>query len=952
MNKKIKTISTRSTLAYLLVLFAILLSSSISVRNVLGESGKTTISNLSTLSFIATPSVITVGQPTVLSWSVLAVDDSAFCELKDSTGQVLDSSGIDANGNIIGSLSVTPTVNTTYTQNCQSGIEAPVSAPVTITVNPVPNNLALSLTASPTEITIGGSSNLTWSATGFVTINLLSCTLKGSDGVDIISPKPPLGSSGAVSVTPTVVGTSAYILNCQYDTEVPTSLLVNVTVKPSISITNFIVTSPSSARVPSGETALLSWVVTDSVVEDPIGAGIKCTVSTGGTPILPLDKPAVFSNFAVNPIVTSTYLLTCKKDSPLQTVTSALLPPVEVTVINSLVINASFFPASSIPSSGISFNIIDSSGNLYPGSPYILTSLSTPPWTMTLEDIDPNLYYITFDPIPGYTTPEPDNNILNDDKEHNTYPSPLFDDPYYSGRRIYVHAGQTNTMSITYRKESTLKQLAHTTAETLLFSPIAGSGNRQWDLLRGVASISTDGVNWQTSIAEILSVGTMAQVTIVKSGSHYIVAGGSADYKIHFDAEDTKNPIYSATLTDTINVSGGQNNKVTITGATITPDSIDTICKDAGITITGTSVIDNVSIPKKVTFNLPGVTRGCSFEVIVTLNIDETIVPNTTIQDTADIVLAEGGVGSDTFTTLAVGPFTQETVGGDIYAKGDLDFGQLPANKFGGKYVLGSDGNVQSTSSASEFGWTLGQYAIRSGSTADFSPDACTISGSACKAMNDNIAKLMKGKNALEPNTPSGNFNLNPSAIPEGGVFYKTNSDLDIGSGEGLGPVLFKGKGTIIVENRNVHIKNDIKYDPSSPNSILGIIVKNGNVIIDPSVGEVNAIFYIYSETGASGGSFQVNSSLSGIDIQLKIKGAVIASGKSSLEGGIWVRKDAFVLARKYAGNADTINQAIIDGKSNAEIEALFDPAEWFIYDSRVIVIPPPGFGGKIAGGL
>lgn len=714
-----------------------------------------------------------------------------------------------------------------------------------------------------------------------------------------------------------------------------------------ISITSF-TASPTSVQ-PIIQNSHLSWVAVDNSLIPPSGAGITCALSLNGTN-LAKDRLAV-SGFNVNPFATSTYILTCTKGE--QIVTAS----VEVKVIPSLVI--ALDPLSARPSSGITFEIRDSNGNLYTAPPYPY-SLTSPSWKTTILNIPIGLYYITFYSIPGYTTPEPDSIIANDDwgnsNPHPGYPA------YQQGRRFRIIDGKINTMNITYRKESTLKQLGRTTAETLLFTSPGAYKNRDWDLLRGVASVSTDGgVNWQSSVAEILSIGTMAQVTIVKDGSHYVVAGDSATYSMRFHAEGTKDTTYAATITDTITVSKNngvsQDYLVTAPSATITPNSIDPLCPI-------TSIIGTVdkSDSKKIIFNITTAVSNCEYEVKVKLNFKSNIASNTVVTDTADIVLAEGGSNSDTFTTLAIGSFTQETAGGDIYAKGMLNFGKLPIGQYGGKYILGADENIQTTS-ASKQGWTLNGYEIRSGSTSELSADACATPGSACKAMSDNIIRLKKGADTstlFNGSIPSGNgsFDLNPNGIPEGGVFYKKDGNLNIGSGTGFGSVNFKGKGTIIVENGNVTIKNDLK--PADSNSILGIIVKNGNVIISPSVGEVNAIFYIYSDKVPNGtkGSFIVNPDPLGEDKQLIIRGAVIASGKSILNGFThkYERREAFILGRKYVGDPFKINELLASGKSlediDTELNVLLQPAEWFQYDSRIIVMPPPGFAGKIAGSL
>jgi len=497
----------------------------------------------------------------------------------------------------------------------------------------------------------------------------------------------------------------------------------------------------------------------------------------------------------------------------------------------------------------------------------------------------------------------------------------------------------------------------------LLFTPSGNRGIKQWRLLKGVAAISVDGKPaadptkaWQKSAAEVLYIGGIPLVTIDKyshasdgsNGSKYLAAGQTVDYYIDFSASNISALTYNTTITDTITVKTSpvddpiEDAKITVVGASVEPNSVAG-CQSPPVPLTG-NVLSGARI---ITYTINNAIPGCTFRVKLSLHAADDITQNISITDRADIAAIEGVPGSSTFTTLAIPTYIQETVGGDIYAKKNLSFGQVPTGQYAGKYVLGSGGSIQPLTNSAQ-NWLLSGYGIRSGSTTDFSPDACTVSSSVCKAMNDNLTKLKKAANATINNIASGNINgtfpsPTPTNIPpEGWVYYYNGSyvsELTIG-----GPTTFVGRGTIIVENGNLHISGNMDYDINTP-SILGIIVKNGSVIVDPNVTKINAIFYIYSDgatvtNNVTSGSFWDTSDPLGIDKQLVINGAVIASGQVSDTNRI----NAFMLDRHYIGTI-VINA---DGTTSLTQE----PAELFQYDSRIIVIPPPGFGGKIVGSM
>ncbi len=109
-------------------------------------------------SFIATPSTITVGQSSTLSWSV-----------SGATSLSIDN-GI---GTVTGtSKAMSPIATTTYKLTATNAAGS-VSATAMVTVNPVPQPPSIaSFIATPSTITVGQSSTLSWAVTGATSLSI------------------------------------------------------------------------------------------------------------------------------------------------------------------------------------------------------------------------------------------------------------------------------------------------------------------------------------------------------------------------------------------------------------------------------------------------------------------------------------------------------------------------------------------------------------------------------------------------------------------------------------------------------------------------------------------------------------------------------------------------------------------------------------------------------------
>ena len=121
------------------------------------------------ISFSANTTVINVGSSAILTWACT----------NGPTGVSIDN-GVGTVG-ASGSTTVTPLVTTTYTINASNlGGSA---TPQTVTINVTQKPVIVSFVASPTSITKGRSSTLTWSTQGATTTTLNGQALSGSNAI-------------------------------------------------------------------------------------------------------------------------------------------------------------------------------------------------------------------------------------------------------------------------------------------------------------------------------------------------------------------------------------------------------------------------------------------------------------------------------------------------------------------------------------------------------------------------------------------------------------------------------------------------------------------------------------------------------------------------------------------------------------------------------------------------
>ncbi len=233
-------------------------------------------------SFQASPSTITLGQGSVLTWSVTGATN-------------LSISGIGA---VAGTSSaVTPNATTTYTLTA-SNAGGSATASAVITVNP-PLPTIRSFSANPGTIDVGQSSMLTWD-------------VSGASGLSISGIGSVTGTSTVISPTSSTTYTLT-ATNTAGSVIATTALTVNV---PPPVIASF---SASPASIAQGQSSTLTWNVTGAASLSIAGIG---TVS--GT------------SLQVSPTETATYVLSAANSSGTTTASATVtVVPTTVPLISS-----------------------------------------------------------------------------------------------------------------------------------------------------------------------------------------------------------------------------------------------------------------------------------------------------------------------------------------------------------------------------------------------------------------------------------------------------------------------------------------------------------------------------------------------------------------------------------------------------------------------------------------
>jgi hypothetical protein len=213
-------------------------------------------------SFVASPTSITAGQSSTLSWSTIG-----------ATSVTISSIGtVPLNG----TDPVSPTVTTTYTLTATNA-NGSVNATATVTVN-TPQTSLTACYASPANIMAGESATLYYTSQNATSVNITPGV--GSEGL-----------SGTVVVSPTSSTTYTVTANGAGGSTSSCSIAVAVTAGALPRIIQF---SASPLTILSGQTSTLLWVVDNSTSQ---------TITNLGTVVAAGSQ-------SVTPTATTTYTLT------------------------------------------------------------------------------------------------------------------------------------------------------------------------------------------------------------------------------------------------------------------------------------------------------------------------------------------------------------------------------------------------------------------------------------------------------------------------------------------------------------------------------------------------------------------------------------------------------------------------------------------------------------------
>jgi hypothetical protein len=190
--------------------------------------------------FTASSTYLTTGQNSVLSWG------TTNC----NTVNITNIGNVNNNS----SYTVYPSYTTTYTLTAYGIGSTAVTQSVTVNVNNINNNNYCNIsyfTASPTYITSGQSSNLSWSTNNCNTVNISNLnSYYGSNNV---------GSSGNYSVSPSY--TTTYTITAYGANGTSQTQSVTVTVNSILSNNNCYISSfyASPTYITQGQASTLTW---------------------------------------------------------------------------------------------------------------------------------------------------------------------------------------------------------------------------------------------------------------------------------------------------------------------------------------------------------------------------------------------------------------------------------------------------------------------------------------------------------------------------------------------------------------------------------------------------------------------------------------------------------------------------------------------------------------------
>jgi len=230
-------------------------------------------------SFGASPAAITAGSSTTLSWTTTG------------STSVLISPGNYGSTAATGSVSLSPATTTTYTLTATNSTGSATAIATVTVVPPTLPNIS-SFTASPTGITLGGISTLSWSTQGAATLTITPGTYSTTS------------ATGSTNVSPEA--TTTYVLtatNAAGSVTATATVTVQAATLPTI---NTFAANPTS--ISSGGSSTLSWTTTGATGISITPGSFTSTAGNGST--------------MVSPTTTTTYTLTASNAAGSNTATA------------------------------------------------------------------------------------------------------------------------------------------------------------------------------------------------------------------------------------------------------------------------------------------------------------------------------------------------------------------------------------------------------------------------------------------------------------------------------------------------------------------------------------------------------------------------------------------------------------------------------------------------------
>ena len=199
----------------------------------------------------ASPTSITGGQSSIISWAT-----------KNAVSATLNGAPVALNG----SVTVSPTVTTSYKIAATGTNGSLASGSTTVTVQAAGGTIAAGVVASPTSITAGQTSVITWT-----TKNAVKATLNGA----------PVALNGSLTVSPSATTTYKVVATGATGTSDWGSATVAV-VQSGGAVTARDGASPAS--ITAGQSSVISWATTNAVSATLNGAPVALNGSLNVSP--------------------------------------------------------------------------------------------------------------------------------------------------------------------------------------------------------------------------------------------------------------------------------------------------------------------------------------------------------------------------------------------------------------------------------------------------------------------------------------------------------------------------------------------------------------------------------------------------------------------------------------------------------------------------------------------